>query len=635
MITVITHQSTNNIDFIIKDFYYNYFYNDVISYNKLYINSLIKINLLNTSTILNDILNKYLLDNKIIVTNKIKKDEYSFSEFYSFISKYKKKIVDLQKFSFISYNDDLIYNNLIYNPIVITFFENNLIEELYKNKNIILLITCTFDKLLSRDKFICILNKYSNIVFLNYPKFNYNIPLQYKLLYQFKLLKNYIINFIHFLDITIELYKELCKLFNNILKECTLYQINNILQMINDFNKFGVGFYWYYKEDHRINMCGELIKRLNNCDHGSFFELLKVISNMGKYIHHYYLIMEDEKFVNYYSDFIHSYIYNDTNCIFSIIKENLELYSNIKVEKNKELFLKLYHEKIIVRFLSNNCNIDKEKHLLHIMTKNIGLKTPINKIINVIHDMEMSKKHNDNFFNSRSILYTSITDTFDQNIINLSYSNWNINFNQGSFIVRSNSDNTCKIDEILHDYNEYYESFSNYKKTLLWLLHHGEIIIEYMNKDIKMLPIQFLLFDIIYKEDINIQDLLKNKYLTDYSEIFRKNLINSLIISNMVISDKNILKLNVTENIETNLIIIFQKYNHKLIEKKKFTLDKDILIKCHLNHIIKKQPQNFESLFKKCQDKFNVDCELFSKIIDKMITQDYIILRDTLYHKLF
>lgn len=663
MITVITNQKINNSDLIITNFYYNYLYNDIIYYNKIYINDLLKVDIISAATNYNKILNQYLLDNKNIIIKKIKIDDYSFLELYNFISNYNKKIKFLSNFNKkLLYNDDTIFNNLIYNPIMITFFETNLIKELYKIDNYIInSILVELKILISNEKYKLILNKYSNIIFLNYPKFNNNIPSQYKLLYQFKILNNYILELNNFTLILVDLYHEVSKLFNNILTECTIYQINNI---INEYEYCILYIYNYSSDDDLMNISLTLIKKLNDQTNdksvldvsNNFFELLKLINNINKY-KYYYLIMEDVTFVNKFCDFIHYYIYNDFDYIFTIIINTLNLYTNIKVEKNKELFFKLYHEKLIIRFLSNTFDISKEKKLINIINQKCK-SIEINKINNVLDDIEMNKPINNNFLklyfdNNCNNMYSlalrrsggssplRLVDLPENDIITLSYSNWNINFNQGYFIVKKNIlsiDMSCTNNTliyILHEYNKYYEFLNNYNKTLLWLLHQGEIIIEYMSKDIKMLPIQFLLFDIIYNNDIDTQDLLKSEYLVDYSEIFRINLINSLIISNIIISDKNILKLNITNNFETNLIIIFQKYNHKLIEKKVFTFDKSILLKSHINHIIKKEPYTFEKLFHSCQDKFNVDCELFTQTIDKMISQDYIILKEDMYHKLF
>jgi hypothetical protein len=672
MVTYIADQKTKDIDFIIKDFYNNYFYNNTISYNKLYINNLINVNNKTSYIIYKDVLVKYLLENKNVMSKKVKEDDYSFSEFYNFIEKYYNKITLLKDFATLLLDDtNIIFNNFINCPILIKFFENNLIKEMIKGDvsskefpplclyfseketrcseedNNIKSILCVLRLLLSQVNYKWIIDKYSMIMFMNYPKFTNNIPKQYQILYQFKLLQNYIhsiyVNLKAYKSIFADLYNQVYICFDNMLDNCTLYQINNTINNYENFMNY-IFHYISQKKNNEplnlLNMCLKLAKNLNNDDHGNFFELLKLINNIGKYTFYYYLILEDVKFVNKFIEFIHNYIYNESDFILSTILKTMVLYSNVKVEKNKELFLKLYHEKIIIRLLSNNYNIYKEIRIVNIINEYFYKSFELNKINNVIHDKELNLIYNRKFVED---INTDL-DT-NPNIITLSYSNWNINFDQGTFTINNesntiNNESSTKnlLYKYIYSYNNSYEILNNHKKTLLWLLHQGEIIIEYIDKDIKMLPLQFLIFDIIYNNEVEMKDILTNEYLINYSDHFKKNVINSLVISNLIILDKDILKLNHTDNFETNLVAIFHKYNHKLIEKKIYKLDTDTILKCNINYFVKKNPLDINQLLKKCQDKFNnidINIELISKVINKMILQDYLILKDGIYHKLF
>jgi hypothetical protein len=213
--------------------------------------------------------------------------------------------------------------------------------------------------------------------------------------------------------------------------------------------------------------------------------------------------------------------------------------------------------------------------------------------------------------------------------------------------------------ESLHSLNMYqtlqstyiYEIAKTFEKSIITnksqemclLLHYGEVKIDYNDKEITLLPIQYAILELFHNiDELDIDIIMNKEFFSHYSEKFKKDIILSFQNSGLFKMKDNKLILSKSIKTDINLIEIFLSNNEyfdisKVIEEE-FVHDRIDIIKTLINHNIKLKPLSYQDLFNSCasQNKvFTLEDDIFKKAIDYMIEHDYIELKEDLYHKLF
>ena len=301
--------------------------------------------------------------------------------------------------------------------------------------------------------------------------------------------------------------------------------------------------------------------------------------------------------------------------------------SNIK---EKDIFIDKYNKLLILRML-NNPDIEIEKLYLHILIGKFGQKL-LFKTNKIITDMEYSIGDNQNFKE------LNICPSRTLNVITTSFNNWDINQQEGLI-----SDDMVNIDKNyisflynhLNTYQYFYKKRYENKRKLIWYPHFGHIIFEYLGKDIKMLPIQFLILEFIFnKKTCSKEDLINADFFINYNDQFKKSLISSLLGGILTIKN-DIITLSEDNDKQDYIEIFFNTTNYRNIweskRREEFAMNRIDVINSLINHHVKKNRLSKEELFEKIKsnDTFEVPLELFNKSIDLMIEKDYVKINES------
>ena len=234
-----------------------------------------------------------------------------------------------------------------------------------------------------------------------------------------------------------------------------------------------------------------------------------------------------------------------------------------------------------------------------------------------------------------------------------SYNNWDINQNEGilsnelvkKIIKNNNSNASQELYELLESYEQFYEIRYDGKRKLNWYPHFGEIIFEYLNKEIKMLPIQFLVMEYVFNNNnCNKNDILNADFLVNYNDTFKKSIISTLISGGILELNKDTLCITTNpDNIILDYInIFFTTTNYINIWEQKrqdhLIMERQDVISSQINHFVKKEPISKTDLYKKVTSNikiFELDDILFNKTIDNMIEKDYIKYENDMLVKIF
>jgi hypothetical protein len=372
------------------------------------------------------------------------------------------------------------------------------------------------------------------------------------------------------------------------------------------------------------------------------------------------LIFTDNVMINIVLEVIHYNI--NINIIF--VEQIINLLSKV-VEQT--IFIDKYHKFLIVRLLSDQIFIKNEKIIQRLLLLKFTFKL-LGKINKVINDFDSSCLDINN--------YQFVSHVNNLNIIITSYSNWNINYNQGyvtfNAICDNNIDNDSTIgftnnlemikyysyetkplylltnnqpyknisndlSSYIIDYQIYYNSIYSGNRKLLWLLQYGEIEITYNLIDIKLLPIQLMVLELFNKKDnILINEIIIEEFFNYYSNKFKNDIIQSLINGRILNNIDNVLTLSKTHNISKNLIDIYINnitINNSIDISYTLAHSKIDIIKSLINHHIKieSKPRQilFDILFKEIK-QFELTYNLFDESINIMLKLDYIIIKDEL-----
>ena len=229
-------------------------------------------------------------------------------------------------------------------------------------------------------------------------------------------------------------------------------------------------------------------------------------------------------------------------------------------------------------------------------------------------------------------------------IINISYNNWNINYSDCVIsykILKLLKNTPNRLIEYIMDYNNLYNIKYSDERLLNWYLHYGEVDITYLDQNLKMLPIQFMVVEMYNNKDIiSLDEIINSIFFTNYPNKFRNDIINSLVTSKLFSITNNNLILTTNGVFKQDLITIFFDESEYIHDKKieELALSYNDIIISNINHILKLKSLNYNELFDIVKNNikvFNLDNKIFEIAIDYMINKDYIKIDNLIYKKIY
>jgi hypothetical protein len=345
---------------------------------------------------------------------------------------------------------------------------------------------------------------------------------------------------------------------------------------------------------------------------------------------------------------------NSQNLLVEIININIitekinNLYnilyfcSNIK---NKDIFIEKYNRMLVNRLLYKpNILIERKYYdvLQYIFGDKLLYKT--NKILtdieSTIYDKENFIKLSDNI-KKENKPYQDLTGyNYDivnvMNVITSSYNNWDANYSEGiipnDFLKKYM--NAYILLNMMYIYSEFYKLRYENKRKLNWYPHFGEVVFDFNEIEFKMLPIQFIILEHIYKVNkISKNDLINFQIFSGYNEHFKKSIVSSLLLGGIIILEDSNIKINSDiSKITTNYIDLFFTSSGyadiwNIRREKELILSREEVLSTWINHFLKKESlEKIElmSKIKKSMDLFEFNIDFLDIIINDMITKDYI-----------
>lgn len=639
---------TNKRDMILNNYIDNYLESDSNIYHPELIHNYI-IN--NKSILYKDMINsklKYYLSNiKNRIKSLIKNNNFNIEHgLNKLISTYHNKNMYINNlFKLINCEGQLLFHDIIFSDqIIITFLKNELNvmdlskQHIIKNllENIALINIHKSENYIWFLKFIGILLieniPYINVNIINkdYIDFNRLVDYIYKISNFYNFLNNHdkskiidpFTNIIYDKFIVLLLKDKFTYNIKVIKNE--LYKLGNIIP-----NKEVIRVVTNKVKTEYSTFLSKYNKDIEKLSYEELYNFLNVIiiSNKHGLIEPYILIIFSNKIIlDKILDLINIYISIDINFVKNII-------TYLRNMKDIDIFINNYKTQLINRILSLNTIIDNEKVIIAELTIIFGNKLTRN-LTKIIIDIEASMEIMNKF---------TLLSNYNMTLITTSYSNWNINWDNGYVEFDNNKlyiQNT--LDSYLKNYNNYYDIIYEKKRKLLWLPHYGEIEITYNNINIKLFPIQLMILELFnYMNEFSINGIKNEVFFKNYSEIYKTNIINSLIISGILIKNKEMLILS--ENIlETDIIkVYFNNLENNIISNidtnlEELQINRRYTTSSWINHFIKYEDKTYDELFNLIKREINIfslDNQMFQKSINWMIQNDYISEHNNKYSK--
>jgi hypothetical protein len=302
--------------------------------------------------------------------------------------------------------------------------------------------------------------------------------------------------------------------------------------------------------------------------------------------------------------------------------------------KNKDEFINGISQKLMERIIYTN--IDETIEIQH-------LHTIINEFLN---ENKLIYKYKTIF---EDFIYSKKFKKDNMNLIVTSLDVWNINHKGGysNNIYNYGIFSTILCNNIFN-YNTQQTSELISKKLNIYS-HIGYVDINIGNTNLIILPAhmyvleQFETINHIINYDILFSNVKKN--MDNYNNNIITKIINSLVIGNIItIINNNVqLNLNLMHIDFINVIDIFHNMTAytEIIKQEmqiELALERIDIINANINHFIKLDENlTLNQLFDIIKSNikiFSVSKELFDKSIDKMISNEYIEIKDDIVHKL-
>ena len=625
---IIKKLESTNIDYesVIQNYIENYIDTEINIYHPDYIYQIIWNNKIDEDKIkllFDDALNSEIIKKKQNIKTLINKNKFSLNSLYQLLYNLNFITTKLKNILCISNNNDYM-SLILLDPSINNYLQNEFANLDSDNINNIKKIL----DLLNIDNYDWFLKVISSTLKDNIPSLSINIPDKYKYLYDFKNTINYVdtiekayIFLKNSINILVDpIYTAILKKLLICIKHCNIIELLHLVNHKFIKDKF--------KEDEKKIIIDEIsnnfINNITNIelfDYNKMTDLLKLMikcKDLELLENYILLIFDNKKVINMIFNIIHNEINNEPTFIKNLI--------SILLIKNKDEFIIKYHELLIQRILSNETNIVNEQLIINELYLLFGPKLT-NKLYKVIND----------YINSNSDLENFKENIYNFDTITTSYSNWNINYNQG-YVNLVNNNQLSNLESYLVNYQEYYSSIYNQKRKLLWLLQYGEVEITFNDIIIKLLPIQLMVLELFnLKDEFNFEEIYEQFFFANYSNKFKQDIINSLIKGNILIENNNKLYLNNT-NISTNLIDIFlndkNEINNVILHD--LAHEREDIVKTLINHNLKINSMYKDTLFRKLENDiklFKLTSEIYENTVNKMIKYDYITLDNNILLK--
>jgi hypothetical protein len=689
----------------------NYFENLLISDTHVlvadYINQIIwfdyiKLDGINGIGSLNVHIKNYLIQRRNNMRLFIKKDTFEFSNLNKFLKNFIIKIEYLNNImkspdnKIIKEGIKQLTNLIISDSLIMLFIEEQVIlldKNLKSDIEILFNLTKTLGKYDNYEIFNKILKTIGNV----YKKHLVNME-DYPLPDNIKKIQKFCDN-IKFCNEIKTYYKFIGNDFNTfsspiihlivenlivIIQSNTLDEIGFTLDNIwNDFAKLVLDNKFENKEiifnilfDEIINLLNKLLKP-NNIN---IFKLINLLKYIDQIVDNQLIkdIINQKISTALCSDNLIDQIHITINDLICDEKSNetIKLLKFVLNIKNKDIFIAKYYEFLTKRLMcaiskfnseialgkqycvksfSNYINI--EKIILNFFKIKFGDKICY-KINKVISDTELSFNDNIGFNNLTNNMFNKLS------VITTSFNNWDINQTEG--IVTNKIIETLlqtQLGKYLHNFDHYYNTAYGGKRILNWFPHFGEVSITYLNQQLTMLPIQFMVVEMFNDvNQIDLHNIQNANFFSNYTQKFRNDIIGSLVTSGMFglgseksellelqtsshssHSNATVMVLLNSKTINNNLIEIFLNtsdyksiWENNRIEELIHTREE--ITSTVINHVLKNKsnPLLYDELFtfvKKSIILFELDDLIFTKTIDYMIKQDYIRKLDNLSYE--
>lgn len=665
---VINKLKTNDINHvgIIKNYLENYLETDINIYHPDYIYQLIFNNKINQSSnsemnqssnseinqifndevnqIFNDSISNILIQKRQNIRDLIKKNHFEINSLTQLIDNFSSKVSKLEnilclKQSYISTSIRTILSDAILINYLENLFESLDIEtvsDIEKLSNILLKHNmCNYNWFL---KLI------GSALRNNIAELTVNIPDKYKYFYEL----NNLIEYTEQITSAYNFLKESILVILDPIHEIVLSKIIiciencDVIELLKFIDNKSNIIQKLFNNKKQItiaisNSFNKHISNIESFDHNKIIYLLNLIvkcKNLQILENYILLIFDNEKIINSVINIIHDRINYNVDDIKNII--------GLLTIKNEDQFMENYHKLLIQRILSNQTNIVNEKIIINELdiafSLNAGKKS--NKVINdYIRSEEDLKKY-------KEITKINIFDT-----ITTSYANWDINYNQGYITFNSNPDNVTfnannlvNLKSFIINYQIYYKRIYTNKRSLLWLLQHGEIEITFNNINIILLPIQLLILELYNtKNEFSIDEIYNQIFFVNYSNKFKEDIVKSLIRGNILHCDNNKLYLNEynINIISPNLIDVYLNVktdteSSQINTQVELAHDREDIVKTLINHNLKLRSMDKDILFTDLKDNiklFNLTPNIYNNAIEKMIKYDYITLENNILTK--
>lgn len=667
----------------------NYFENVLKTDTKIfisdYINQIIwfeKIDLDNFSVNIEIHLKNYLIQHRNNIRTFIKKENFELSHLNKFFKKFISKLEYLNNI-IKSSNDKIIkegikqlINLIISDSLILIFIEEQIsslnIELITEIKTLI-----TFVKQLSNYDNFEIFNKIITIfanIFIKQiieieeillpmnikriQKLNDTIKYYYKIKDYFKFISQDIN------QIKQQIYIIIIEYLSDIIKNNSLDEIEYVFKNIwDDINKLTIENNFEGKNELLNNISNEIISLvIHSVKSQNLDNIIKLI-NILIYVDIFINQTKHKEIINQKITTIigtAEFIENIQLIIDSLIrnaqkKEVIQLIQFVVNIKDKDIFINKYYQYLIKRLLekisdfkTHNTIPEKyfclEKQVFNFLKSKFGDKL-VYKINKVITDTEVS--FGDNLhFNTNMDKYINEIDVINNKmtVITTSFNNWDINQTEGlvnSKIIKSIKD--TQLGKHLRAYHKYYKSRYLDKRILNWFPHFGEVNITYLEKEIIMLPIQFMVLEMF--NDVNcilVNDVMASQFFTNYTYKFTHDIIGSLITSRLFKINNDLMILTSSNNFNTNLIEVFfstSDYVNIWEQRRKdeLILSREEIVYANINHQIKIKPMTKSQLFDslvKVIEVFELDEIVFNKALDYMCKMDYITIKEDSYTKI-
>jgi hypothetical protein len=421
-----------------------------------------------------------------------------------------------------------------------------------------------------------------------------------------------------------------------------------------DFSKIVLDNQFDGKEELVSNLSKEIVclidKVLKQSGESNVFKLINILKYVDQLVDKQDCkdIINQKIATSLSSEDLLEQIHSTVNDLISENKstEALKLLKFVSNVKDKDVFISKYYQFLIKRLMdtiskfeiksSKNDSskftsyIECEKHILEFLKLKFGDKLCY-KINKVIIDTELSYDDNLNFDKLTA-------GTFDNKmtVITTSFSNWDVNQTEG--IVTNKIVETIKQTQLgkhLRNYLHYYELRYSNKRIINWFPHFGEVSVTYLNQDLLMLPIQFMVVEMFNdSERVAITQIQSANFFSNYTEKFRSDIIGSLVAAGLFKIQGDTMVLMSSGIFKSNLIEVFftsSDYSSIWDQQRREELchTREEVTNAVINTVIKNNNNGltFDELFNLVKSRiqvFELDQTVFIKSVEYMCKSDYI-----------